>query len=108
MKKYYKNMSWLSYDLPRVLKERGVLDANKLPGFYYRDDALRMWMAIKDYVRDIVSIYYHSEKDIERVSITANSLLSRSFCAPVKSIGQFLFAIYIKYVTPKRWLIADL
>ncbi|XP_068692122.1 allene oxide synthase-lipoxygenase protein-like isoform X2 [Montipora foliosa] len=66
MKKYYKNMSWLSYDLPRVLKERGVLDATKLPGFYYRDDALRMWMAIKDYVRDIVSIYYHSEKDIER------------------------------------------
>lgn len=68
MKKYYKNMSWSSYDLPKVLKERGVIDASKLPGFHYRDDALRLWEAINGYVGDIVSIYYHSDKNIQRVS----------------------------------------
>ena len=68
MKKYYKNMSWSSYDLPKVLKERGVINASKLPGFYYRDDALRLWEAINGYVSDIVSIYYHSDKNIQRVS----------------------------------------
>lgn len=66
MKKYYKTLSWSSYDLPKVLKERGVLDANKLPGFYYRDDALRLWQAISDFAKDILSIYYHSDDDIQK------------------------------------------
>ena len=61
-------MSWSSYDLPKVLKERGVLNAKKLPGFHYRDDALRLWQAIRDYVSSILSIYYHSDKEIQKVS----------------------------------------
>lgn len=68
MKKYYKDLNWSSYDLPTVLKERGVLDADKLPGFHYRDDALKLWQAIQDYIKDILSIYYHSDKDIQKVS----------------------------------------
>lgn len=40
MKKYYKNMKWLLYDLLNVLKERGVDDLDKLFGFYYCDDVL--------------------------------------------------------------------
>ncbi len=67
MKKYYKNVSWSSYDLPKVLKDRGVDDPEKLPGFHYRDDALRLWQAIKDYITKILSIYYHSDEDIEKV-----------------------------------------
>ena len=73
MKKYYKNINWSSYDLPKVLKERGVDDPEKLPGFHYRDDAVRLWKAIKDYVTRIVSIYYHSDGDVEKVK----SVLSR-------------------------------
>jgi len=68
MEKYYKNISWSSYDLPKVLKDRGVDDPEKLPGFYYRDDALRLWHAIKDYISKILSIYYHSDEDIEKDS----------------------------------------
>ena len=67
MEKYYKNVNWSSYDLPKVLKDRGVDDTEKLPGFYYRDDALRLWNAIKDYINRILSIYYHSDEDIEKV-----------------------------------------
>ena len=69
MKKYYKSLSWSSYDLPKVLKERGVFDANKLPGFHYRDDALRLWQAIGDFIKDILSVYYHSDHDIQMASI---------------------------------------
>ena len=67
MKKYYKNMKWSSYDLPNVLKERGVDDPDKLPGFHYRDDALQLWQAIKNFVTRIVSIYYPLDEVIQKV-----------------------------------------
>jgi len=66
MKKYYKTITWSSYDLPKVLKDRGVDDPDKLPGFHYRDDALRLWSAIEEYVTKILSIYYHSDEDIQK------------------------------------------
>ena len=68
MKKYYKTMNWSSYDLPKVLKERGVDDPDKLPNFHYRDDALKLWCAIKEYITKILSFYYHSDEDIQQVS----------------------------------------
>lgn len=71
MKKYYKSISWSSYDLPNVLKERGVDDPEKLPGFHYRDDALRLWQAIQDYIRRVLLIYYHSDEDIEKVNVVS-------------------------------------
>ena len=67
MKKYYKDINWSSYDLPNVLKERGVDDPDKLPGFHYRDDALRIWQAINDFVKRMLSIYYKSDEHIKRV-----------------------------------------
>ena len=79
MQKYYKNLSWSSYDLLGVLKERGVLDANKLPGFHYRDDALRLWQAIKEFITYILSIYYHSDNDIQKVSKVFISFPSSPF-----------------------------
>ena len=75
MKKHYKSLMWESYDLPRVLEERGVLDKDKLPGFHYRDDALRLWQIIKEYIADILNIYYHSDKDVEKVSLSLLSIL---------------------------------
>ena len=68
MKKYYKTMNWSSYDLPKVLKDRGVDDPEKLPNFHYRDDALKLWHAIKGYITKIVKFYYHSDEDIQQVS----------------------------------------
>ena len=68
MKKYYKTVNLSSYDLPKVLKERGVDDPDKLPGFHYRDDALKLWNAIKEFVTKLMSIYYQSDEEIEKVS----------------------------------------
>lgn len=75
MKKHYKSLTWASYDLPRALEERGVLDKDKLPGFHYRDDALKLWQIIKEYITDILNIYYHSDEDVEKVSLSLLSIL---------------------------------
>jgi len=66
MQKYYKSLTWSSYDLPEVLKERGVHEHDKLPGFHYRDDALKLWFIIKEYIVDILQIYYHSDEDVSK------------------------------------------
>ena len=78
MKKYYKSISWSSYDLPRVFEQRGVHEPEKLPGFHYRDDALRLWHAIKEYVTKILSIYYHSDEDIKKVCGTKTAMRGNS------------------------------
>lgn len=68
MKKYYKNYNtWHSYNLPQVLKERGVDDAKKLPNFHYREDALKLWAAIEEFVKEILSVYYHTDEDVKKV-----------------------------------------
>ena len=68
MKKYYKTYStWHSYNLPQVLKERGVDDAKKLPNFHYREDAMKLWAAIEEFVKEILSVYYHTDEDVKKV-----------------------------------------
>ena len=67
MKKYYKTNNWKTYNLPLALKERGVHDEEKLPKFYYREDALSLWGAIKEFVEAILALYYHSDDDIKKV-----------------------------------------
>ena len=40
----------------------GVDDATKLPGFYYRDDALELWKIMEKFVRNVIGCYYKSKK----------------------------------------------
>ena len=68
MQKYYKNISWETYNLPQALKKRGIDVVDKLPNFYYRDDSLKLWKAIEEFVKQILAIYYRSDDDIKRVS----------------------------------------
>ncbi|KAJ8048940.1 Arachidonate 12-lipoxygenase, 12R-type [Holothuria leucospilota] len=44
--------------LPADLKDRGVDDINALPGYYYRDDGLRIYYAIHEYVKDVLTGFY--------------------------------------------------
>ncbi|KAJ7337207.1 Arachidonate 5-lipoxygenase [Desmophyllum pertusum] len=67
MKKYYKSSStWPSYNIPKMLKERGVDDATKLPNFHYREDSLKLWAAIEAFVKEIISVYYRSDDDLKK------------------------------------------
>ncbi|MBS0482786.1 MAG: arachidonate 15-lipoxygenase [Proteobacteria bacterium] len=43
---------------PNDFKARGVDDAGKLPDYPYRDDALLVWQAIREWVQGYVGLYY--------------------------------------------------
>ncbi|CAH3165667.1 unnamed protein product [Porites evermanni] len=66
MKLYYKSTSWTTYDLPQTLKKRGVDEVNKLPNFHYREDALKLWTAIKEFLKEILPIYYPSDDVVKK------------------------------------------
>ena len=46
-------------------KQRGVDNPDQLPGYYYRDDGLKIWEAIEAYAKDIINHFYHSDGDVK-------------------------------------------
>ena len=50
--------------LPHDLANRGVNDPAALPDYPYRDDALLVWEAIRDWVHQYVHVYYTAEADV--------------------------------------------
>jgi arachidonate 15-lipoxygenase len=52
--------------LPRQLHLRGVDDTNLLPVYPYRDDALLIWNAIRQWVSDYLNLYYQTNTDIQK------------------------------------------
>ena len=45
-------------------KERGVENAEQLPGYYYRDDGFKIWDALESYANDIVNEFYKTDEDV--------------------------------------------
>jgi arachidonate 15-lipoxygenase len=52
--------------LPKQFQQRGVDDPNLLPVYPYRDDALSVWDAIHQWVRDYLNLYYLTDEDIQK------------------------------------------
>ena len=51
--------------LPQTLAQRGVDDANLLPVYPYRDDALLLWNAIGQWVTQYIKHYYASDEAVQ-------------------------------------------
>ena len=56
------NIHWTN--IKQSIKKRGVDDPNLLPGYYYRDDGLKIWNAIEEFVREIINEFYTSDDDV--------------------------------------------
>ena len=52
-------------NIKKNLKERGVDNSKELPGYYYRDDGVRIWDAIEEYVKDVIDIFYKNNEDVQ-------------------------------------------
>ena len=52
-------------NIKRNLKERGVDDPKQLPGYFYRDDGLKVWNAMEDYVRGVVDAFYSNDEGVK-------------------------------------------
>ena len=52
-------------NIKKNIKERGVDDPKQLPGYYYRDDGLKVWNALEEFVSDVVYKFYSSDSDVK-------------------------------------------
>jgi hypothetical protein len=62
--KGWTEWSFDQYDLRNDLKSRGVDDPALLPGYYYRDDALKLWDVIATFVGEVVGAFYHDDGEV--------------------------------------------
>jgi len=46
------------------LRARGVDDEHRLPGYYYRDDALRVWTHVRRCVEQVLAFFYETDSDV--------------------------------------------
>ena len=73
------NIHWTN--IKRNVKSRGVDDPNLLPGYYYRDDGLKLWQAMEDFVGKIINEFYSSDEDDSELQSMASDLYTKGFPA---------------------------
>ena len=50
------------FNFPNNIQDR---DVGEIPNYHYRDDGLELWMAIKEYVREVMNVFYETDADVE-------------------------------------------
>jgi Lipoxygenase len=61
---WWEHWDFTRHDIPKDLAARGVDDAEALPNYPWRDDALRMWTIIERYVTGMVENFYATDQDV--------------------------------------------
>ncbi|XP_026574500.1 arachidonate 5-lipoxygenase isoform X2 [Pseudonaja textilis] len=59
-----KHLTYSSLCFPEEIKSRHMESNENIPYYYYRDDGVKVWDAIKSFVTDIINIYYGSEEAV--------------------------------------------
>ena len=76
IKRAYTAYSVHLTNIVRSLDRRGVNNPEELPGYYYRDDGLKVWGALKEYVGKVIRHFYANDAavkaDMELENLTAD------------------------------------
>ncbi|XP_056386362.1 polyunsaturated fatty acid 5-lipoxygenase isoform X2 [Hyla sarda] len=59
-----KEFTYENLCFPEAIKLRGMDNKEEIPYYFYRDDGMKVWEAILDFVGDLVDIYYESDQTI--------------------------------------------
>ncbi|KAL2101696.1 hypothetical protein ACEWY4_003457 [Coilia grayii] len=65
LRKALETLTYSSLCLPENIKSRGLEDINN---FYYRDDGLKLWNIIHEYVEGVLGYFYTSDDYVQRDS----------------------------------------
>ncbi|XP_017208558.3 hydroperoxide isomerase ALOXE3 isoform X1 [Danio rerio] len=63
MRKALSDLTYSSLCLPEDISGRQL---DSLPNFFYRDDGLRVWAFINDFVRSVVEFFYQNDSDVQK------------------------------------------
>ncbi|XP_036120611.1 polyunsaturated fatty acid 5-lipoxygenase isoform X3 [Molossus molossus] len=62
VQKAMQDLTYTSLCFPEAIKARGMDSTEDIPYYFYRDDGLLVWEAIKTFTADVVGIYYESDQ----------------------------------------------
>ncbi|XP_045734268.1 polyunsaturated fatty acid 5-lipoxygenase isoform X4 [Mirounga angustirostris] len=57
-----QDLTYTSLCFPEAIKARGMDSTEDIPYYFYRDDGLLVWEAIKTFTAEVVGIYYKSDQ----------------------------------------------
>ncbi|XP_060047766.1 polyunsaturated fatty acid 5-lipoxygenase isoform X2 [Erinaceus europaeus] len=60
-----QDLTYRSLCFPEAIKARGMESTEDIPYYFYRDDGLLVWEAIKTFTSEVVDIYYKSDQVVE-------------------------------------------
>ena len=62
---WWEQWDFEQHNIPADLKARGVDDAQCLPNYHWRDDALKVWDIIGRYVSAMIDHFYETDQDVK-------------------------------------------
>ncbi|XP_059755664.1 polyunsaturated fatty acid 5-lipoxygenase isoform X1 [Balaenoptera ricei] len=65
VQKSMQDLTYSSLCFPEAIKARGMDNTEDIPYYFYRDDGLLVWEAIRAFTAEVVDIYYGSDQVVE-------------------------------------------